>query len=235
MGIIIDRCADAVIFSTLDELKIEYYKSANIEKIYKPVNTHPDMQIHFISNDYAIVAPCVYEYYRTILPAEVRLQKGESDPDGKYPGDVLYNIAKVGNHIIGNFKYTDKVLLQIYRERGFKFINVKQGYAKCNLCVVDDNSVITEDEGIFNTLKAFGMDVLLIFSKEVSLNGFPNGFIGGASGFIKNNTLAFCGDLSTHNEFLKIKSFIEERKVNIKCLSSTKMCDLGSILYFNVN
>lgn len=232
MSIIVDRNADNRCFSAFDELKIDYYKSYDINVLYHPVNTHPDMQIHFIDNFHAVVAPCAFEYYRKILPERVFLQKGTADPEGTYPGDISYNIAKIGNRIVGNLKYTDKTLLNIYSELGYEFINVNQGYAKCNLCIIDDNSVITEDEGLCKTLRSKGIDVLKLSSHEICLPGFPYGFIGGASGFINDNTIAFFGNIKEHTEYKKIESFIKSKKVNIINLLSTKLTDFGSILYF---
>lgn len=232
MSVIIDRNADNKCFSAFDALKIDYYKSYDINVLYHPVNTHPDMQIHFINKSHAVVAPCAFEYYRSILPERVFLQKGTADPDGTYPGDISYNIAKIGNRIVGNLKYTDKTLLNIYSELGYELINVNQGYAKCNLCIVNENSVITEDEGIYKTLCSKGIDVLKLSSREISLPGFPYGFIGGASGFINDNTIAFLGNIKNHTEYKKIENFVKSKKVNIISLLSTKVADFGSILYF---
>lgn len=233
MGVIVDKCADSGFFNALDAYKIKYYKSYNLDYLYKPVNTHPDMQIHFITGCLAVVAPSVYDYYRSILPDKIELHKGEKDPDGTYPGDCAYNVAKVGKKVIGNLAYTDTVIKKIYTKFGFEFINVRQGYTKCNLCVVDKNSVITEDEGLYKTLVEHGIDVLKIPSGEVELKNFDNGFIGGASGFIANKKLAFYGDISKCSYYEKIKSFINSRKVDIIYLSQTKLKDFGSILYFD--
>lgn len=232
MGIIIDRNADAECFSMLDELKIDYYKSYDMNMLYYPVNTHPDMQIHFIDSRFAVVSPCAYDYYRRILPKAIRIQKGSADPSGTYPGDISYNIAKIGNRVVGNLKHIDKTLLEIYSKLGYELINVGQGYAKCNICIVNENSAITEDEGVFRVLSNRGVDVLKLTSNEVNLPGFPYGFIGGATGFINNHILAFCGTLDGHSQKADIVNFIKSKRVDIKYLSSTKLTDFGSILYF---
>lgn len=232
MAVIVDKNADTELFNALDMREIKYYKSYDLDFLYKPVNTHPDMQIHFITNNCAVVAPAAYNYYRRLLPERIILHKGEKDPDSTYPGDCAYNVAKVGKKVIGNLAYTDSVIKKIYTELGFRFINVKQGYTKCNLCVVDDNSVITEDEGLYRKLVSEGIDVLKIPSGEVKLKYFDNGFIGGASGFIGHKQLAFCGDISKCSCYNDIKNFINNRKVDIICLSQTKPEDFGSILFF---
>ncbi len=233
MAVIVDRCADLEFFEALDRCKIKYYKSYNLDFLYKPVNTHPDMQIHFITENIAVVAPSAYEYYRDILPEGIALYKGAKDPDSTYPCDCAYNVAKLGKKIIGNLKYTDAFIKKMYTELGFEFINVKQGYTKCNLCIVNDNSAITEDEGLYKKLTANGIDVLKIPKGEIELKSFDNGFIGGASGFIDNKRIAFYGDLLKCSYCKQIKNFITDKKVDLICLSQTKLKDFGSILFFN--
>lgn len=232
MAVIVDKNADTELFNALETLKIEYYKSYDLDFLYRPVNTHPDMQIHFITSRCAVVAPSAYDYYRKILPNSIDLYRGEKDPDGTYPGDCAYNVAKVGKKVIGNLAYTDSVIIKIYSELGFQFINVKQGYTKCSLCIVDDNSVITEDAGLYRRLVGYGLDVLKIPSGEVKLKNFEHGFIGGASGFIGLNKLAVCGDLTKCSFCNEVKTFINDRKVDIIYLLQTKPEDFGSILFF---
>lgn len=233
MAVIVDKCADKELIDALDILKIKYFKSYDLKFLYKPVNTHPDMQIHFITERLAVVAPSAYDYYKCILPEKIVLHKGAKDPDGTYPGDCAYNVAKLGKKVMGNLTYTDSVIKKIYTELGFEFINVKQGYTKCNLCIVDENSVITEDKGLYKVLTAKGVNVLKIPSGEVALKHFDNGFIGGASGFIDQKKLAFCGDISKCSYFKQIESFIKDRDVNIICLLQTKLKDFGGILFFD--
>ncbi|MBR5155527.1 MAG: hypothetical protein IKW62_03455 [Clostridia bacterium] len=235
MAVILDKSADAKIFETLKYLNIDCYKSCSLDFLYSPVNTHPDMQIHFTDSTTAVVAPSAYNHYASTLPPNINLIKGSSDPHCTYPGDCAYNVAKLGKKIIGNLRYTDPKIKEIYENQGCQFINVNQGYTKCNLCIVDENSVITEDEGLFKTLSANSIDVLKIPSGLVKLNGFANGFLGGASGFISPGKLAFCGNFKNNSIFDQIYSFVKSKLVDIICLSSTEMVDLGSILYFNSN
>ena len=192
------------------------------------------MQIHFIDGEFAVVAPIAYDYYREALPKGINLIKGEANPGITYPLDIAYNVARVGKRIIGKLDYIDSVIKDIYLIKGYELINVNQGYSKCNICIVDDNSVITEDEGIYRALSE-KMNVLKIRPGYVLLPGFENGFLGGASGFVCENKLAFCGDIKLHPDYINIKNFIEERKVDIIKLSSTNLCDFGSILHFSNN
>ena len=232
MAVIVDANIGDDILLSLEEKNIKYYKSFNIDYLYTPVNTHPDMQIHFVDDVTAVAAPIVYDYYKNLLPSFVKVIKGKSNPGSTYPYDIAYNVAKVGKKLIGKLSCVDDVIKDLYLEKGYEFIDVRQGYTKCNICIVDENSVITEDEGIFNTLMAKNIDVLKIQSGCISLPGFKNGFVGGASGFISEKTLAFYGDLTKHPDYKKMKVFFERKDIDIIQLSSTKICDFGSILHF---
>lgn len=232
MAVIIDKNIDVEIIDKLKSLNIKYYKSTNLDFMYEPVNTHPDMQIHFINDTTAVVAPSAYNHYKNVLPSEVSLIKGYSDPDGAYPGDCAYNIAKLGKRIIGNLSYVDKTIKSIYSDLNYKFIDVRQGYTKCNLCIVDSNSVITEDDGLYKTLSDFGIEVLKIPVGKIKLKFFKHGFIGGSSGFIMKDTLGFCGKITEHEYFSHIEKFINKHNIDIIQLSQTELSDYGSILYF---
>lgn len=235
MAVIADRNMNQNLLDALETYNIQYYKSFDIDYLYKPVNTHPDMQIHFVDKNTAFVAPIAFEYYKQILPDSVKLIAGMANPGRTYPEDTAYNVAKVGKTIIGKMSCVDVKIKEFYFKKGYEFINVNQGYTKCSICVVDENSLITEDEGIFRALALKNIDVLKIQPGYVVLPGFENGFLGGASGFIGKNNLAFCGNLTNHPEYKKIKTFIEGKNVNIIQLSSTKLHDFGSILYFDNN
>ena len=231
MGVIVDRCAPKSIFDELLKLNIDYIKSFDLKNLYHPVNTHPDMQIHFVCDKTAVVAPEAYDYYKEVLPKEINLIKGKKSPESKYPFDIGYNVARVGKKIIGKLDFVDPVIKDIYQSQGYELINVNQGYAKCSLSVVDENSVITEDEGLFKVLSP-KMDVLKVRAGYVSLTGFKNGFLGGASGFVAKNKLAFSGNIEFHPDFFEIKNFVKERNIDIIKLSSTNLQDFGSILHF---
>ena len=232
MPIIIDKSADNEIITALEQLNIEYYKSCSLDFLYSPVNTHPDMQIHFIDPQTAVAAPSAYKHYKETLPKYLNIIKGNHDPDCTYPRDCAYNVAKLGKKIIGNLHYVDTKIKEIYSAQGYEFVNVNQGYTKCNLCIVDHNSAITEDAGLYKTLSACDLDILKIPHGSVSLKGFDNGFIGGASGFIAENQLAFCGKPSDILLLNKINSFVKPKQVDIIYLSTTNLADYGSIIYF---
>lgn len=146
----------------------------------------------------------------------------------KYPGDVLYNAASTGKYFIHNLKYTDPDLLDTIKREGQILVNVKQGYAKCNIVVVDEDSIITSDRGIASACEGI-MDVLLITEGHIALPGFNTGFIGGCSGRLSRKVF-FNGDLRSHPDYKRILSFIHSRGLDCLWFEGSPMTDIGSII-----
>ncbi len=232
MSVIIDMTVSGEILDSLKRKGVRYYLSCRHPNLPEPIATHPDIQIHFIDNKTAVVAPEVYDYYDNLIGEEVKILKGDTKLSGTYPLDCAYNVTRLGKFIIGNLSYMDTKIKQIYQDRGFEFIHINQGYSKCSICVVDDISVITEDEGIYKALVPHNINVLKLNSGTVTLDGFDYGFIGGATGFVSDKVLAFCGNPSMESYFESMEEYINSKSVDIIYLSSTKLKDYGSILYF---
>ena len=211
------------ILSELEKLGISYILSPEIPFATKGLSFHPDMQLAHMGNDRILVHKSAFEYYGKFIPAEV----GESGNLGTYPDDVAYNVAIVGKHMICNEKYTDKKILGTF---GGEIINVKQGYSKCSVAVVDENSVITSDDGIYAVLKGHNMNVLKIGQGHIELAGYEYGFIGGACGKLKKDLLAFTGNIKKHPYFTEIDSFCRNVGVYPYSLSNESLVDVGSIL-----
>ena len=146
-----------------------------------------------------------------------------------YPGHAIYNGCSTGKYFIHNLKITDRELLNKVENLGLVPIHVSQGYAKCSCIVVDKDSIITADRGIAKAASMAGLAVLVVEPGQIVLEGYPYGFIGGASGKI-DNTIVFNGDLSSHSDYLSIKDFIERRGLNIKFFEDYPLTDIGSII-----
>ena len=95
--------------------------------------------------------------------------------------------------------------------------------------VVDEDSIITADRGIWKAAARAGVDVLLIERGQVILPGYPYGFIGGASGKV-GNTIIFNGDITRHSDFARIKDFIAERGKEMVWFSEYRLTDIGSVI-----
>jgi hypothetical protein len=95
---------------------------------------------------------------------------------------------------------------------------------------VAEDALIVSDEGIYNTLSKYNFDILKIRSGFIELKGVNYGFIGGASGFVSNDTLAFSGNVTKHPDYKKIMEFATRHGVNIISLSQNTMSDIGTFI-----
>lgn len=176
---------------------------------YPPVSSHPDIYMCSIGPGRPVYFGC-------------------SEKIGsKYPDNIIYNAACTGRFFIHTLKYTDLELIKILPET-LEYIDVPQGYTKCNTLIVDENSIITSDVGIYNS--CYGkLEVLLIEKGYIKLQGFDYGFIGGASGRV-GSTIIFNGDVTLHPDYEKIAAFIEDRDLKIKYFTEYPLEDIGSII-----
>ena len=226
MNFIIDCAAPDIVKHNLKNLGNVFYSSyLDIED--KSVSSHPDMQIHFISDAAAVCEPTLFEYYRRVLPDYISLKKGSVKIGRTYPENCAYNIARIGSDILCNTKYAEKSILDYYKKQNYHIIHINQGYAKCSICPINDKAFITEDKGIFGTVsKIDGIKPILIEVGEVSLDGFEYGFIGGASGTAEEAVL-FSGRVSKN-----IAEIVKNEGRSVTILSDVALRDIGSIISF---
>lgn len=142
-----------------------------------------------------------------------------------YPDDIALNACIIGNKVICGKKGVHTAI-----KNNRDIIEVNQGYAKCSVCVVDENSLITDDESIYDACISNGLDALMVNKGSVIISGFDYGFIGGCCGKISDDTIAFCGDLDTHDDADRIKSFLRERGIYPVSLGMGYLTDIGSLL-----
>lgn len=216
---------------SLKNIGIDVIKTCECTNTYNAIKFHPDINVCKLNDNNIVVAPNVYDYYVDVLNKyNFNVIKGDSYIEKKYPYNIAYNIALFGNYAVHNFRYTDKKILDFIERNNIQKIDVKQGYSKCSICIVDENSIITSDEGIFKSCSSYGIDCLFIQKGYIDLFDMDYGFIGGCSGLISNDTLAFYGNLSNHPNYNDIINFIHSKNMNIICLGDENLLDLGSII-----
>jgi len=154
---------------------------------------------------------------------------GTKDPGCRYPENIKYNATQMGICLIHNMNHTDPAVLLKAEECGLELIDVKQGYTKCNLVVVNENSAITSDMGLADSLKKRGLEILPISQGNVKLEGFPSGFCGGSSGRV-GDEIVFNGERSAHPDFHAIKGFIQKRGLRALWFEEYPLEDVGSII-----
>ena len=225
-SVLVDYRMNVTSIKKLNELGISVYKTRYTNSLYNAVSGHPDMVIHHLSDNRFIVSPENFDYFKSIPGIEIIIGKGRLK--SSYPDDISYNAARVGDFLIHNFKYTDKNLLE--QTEHLNKIDVKQGYSKCSVCVINKNSIITSDLGIAKKCDNYGIDVLFVDDSKIKLNGVSHGFIGGSCGLISPQLLAINGNLNQHTNCDEIQSFCAKYNVSIISLHNNKIEDIGSII-----
>ncbi len=225
-----DYRTEATTIDELHRLGASVFKTTPINSLYDEVKGHSDMQIHFIGKK-AICAPEAYDYYKSFDFENIDIIPGTTALKSEYPYDIAYNVCSIGNYAICRPSYTAIEILSEYHNLKKEILNAKQGYAKCSICVVNNESAITADAGMYKLLKNNNFNVLKITEGYIELYKMK-GFIGGASGLINNTTLCFNGDLRTHPDCDNIISFCKNVEVDVISLNIGNLKDIGSILKF---
>ena len=151
----------------------------------------------------------------------------QNPTDKLYPMDAGLNFCIVGDKLIYNPKTACESAVSLLK---CEKIPCKQGYTKCSICVVDENSIITADSKIAQSAAARGIDALRVDNKLAKLYGFDYGFIGGASFKIGKNKLAFTGNINNFTEREKIESFLNKRGIEAVYLTGNELFDIGSAI-----
>jgi len=229
--VIVDKNVPTKFIENLIKLNITPILSTKLKNIMQSVSTHPDMQLHHIGENTIICEPSLYNYYNSLLePLGFKIISGLCKLSCNYPNDIAYNVSRIGNIVMHNINYTDKLILEYYTKNNFSIIDTKQGYTKCATCIIAENAAITSDVGIAKLLRENGVDVLQINFGEISLRSMEYGFIGGTCGFIDKNLLAFCGNIENHSSYKEIVRFTDKYLVDIISLYNGELTDIGSII-----
>jgi len=193
-------------------------------KLDKAIASHPDMLLFFTGNG-------ILTHSDHMIPECPLPQTPIGEKLGKkYPEDVLLNAAVVGEWLVCRPDAVAEEILLYAKEKGIRTLPVRQGYAKCNLCIVSKRAVITEDASIAKALMGEGVDVLQVRPGYVTLPGYDYGFIGGASG-CDGKHVFFNGDLSLHPDGERIAQFCKQHHKEPISLASGALTDIGSLLF----
>lgn len=230
--VLLDTRAPKKVIDELNNRNIEIVPVFAHPDVYSAVACHPDIMFHHISGNIIVYAPNTPPQIIEVLCAKgFEMIMGETFLNNKYPGNIAYNVARVGSFAFHNIKYTDPVVKKLLEQQGIRLIHVKQGYSKCLTCVVDSNSIITSDRDIHRKAVGVGLDVLLIEpDNSIKLEPFDMGFIGGATGLIAKNKLLFTGDITLHKNYQEINDFLSLKAVDMVIIKDEHLIDLGTII-----
>ena len=195
---------------------------------YEAISGHPD--IFFCPTPAGLfVAPNLPKKYFKMLNAKcINYTIGHLPVGIQYPDSARYNTLVAKKFIVQNDAISDATILK--QNPNHEIINVRQGYVRCNLLALPNDSFITSDRGIEKSLFQHKLEVLFVDPSAVKLNGFENGFVGGACG-IHENSLFICGSLTYFKESELILEFTEKAGVQIIELYDGRPVDVGTILF----
>jgi len=213
----------------LKELGYSLYEINHNKNLYYEISCHPDIHCCKISDKLFV---CPNLNIQNSITGNTRL-------NSNYPFDVPYNVCILGNKAIHNFKYTDSKLLDFLNKNNFEKVEINQGYSKCSIAVIDENSVIVTNEKISKTLSDNNIDVLCLpYSTQKNIKLYKNekleysdmnGFIGGCISRI-DDFVFISGDLNYIDTENKIRNFILEKNLKIIDFPSQNIIDYGGII-----
>ena len=232
-----------IIDSRMRQIEKDFFKSLgyNIieleksEKVYTEISSHVDIFACQI-DDILICEKSIYDYLKKeILNSKIIC--GESEVQCKYPNDVKYNVCQIGRYTIHNFKFTDIKISKIIDDKQLKKIQVSQGYTNCSTAIIDENSIVTNDKGIFDACIEEDIDSLFINVDDGEiklLNGdgsYSNmrGFIGGCISRLGDNVMIF-GDIKKLKDYEKIYEFMRRKNIKIITFKDEDLIDYGGLI-----
>lgn len=234
-AVLLDYRASDEIAISIESIGLKVIRTCMCDKLPLPVNGHPDLMYHKISDEFVCIAPNCFVYLINEFAKNKELLKGKVFVKGKtslgeiYPEDISYNVLRIGNLAFGKISSVDVRLRRALEQEGVELVDIKQGYAKCSVAVTSKNSAITSDKGISIALEKRGINVLFLEPGGIDLPGYNYGFIGGASGLI-NDKFLLTGKFTNTGYNDKIESFVKGNGSTLIFLSDRKIIDLGSVI-----
>lgn len=217
--------------NSLKNLNYDVIKVPKDNNLYEAINGHTDIQLNILNRHTIIINKNINLSFKELLKTKnINFIESDSTLSFKYPSNISLNAYITDNYLVHNLKFTDKKILDYCKNK--KIIHVNQGYTKCSILPLREKAIITNDTGIYNTLKSENFDILLLPFGDIELSGFNYGFIGGVGGMISNDSMAFFGSLDNYAFGNEVKKFLYKYDIKPIYLSNTKLIDRGSLLVF---
>ncbi len=213
---------------------IKAYPLMPYSRLDRPVGSHADMLICKIDN----TVFCYKDYYlenkvtfSKIVEHGYELKFVSSKCDSIHPNDIALNVLIIGKKVFCKKENTAPEILEYAMQNHYEIIDIKQGYSACSTLVLNEKSAITGDTGVARVLFTHGIDVALIDTSLIVLNGYNSGFIGGASGVIDDKIYLFGPDkiLKSNNEAMAL---IDKCNLEIISILHDQVYDFGGFKSF---
>lgn len=217
----------ATVRKALQQRDIQVLQVPPSHALAAPVAAHADMLLLPVRSGILFCGSrAVESWVAKLVPSVIRTYVRIQSP---YPSECGLNVACVGKWIFANPKCLDTRMLAYLQTIGV-LVAVRQGYTKCNVAVVTEHAIMTEDSGIAKAAAHVGLDVLQLEPGAVRLPGYPYGFLGGACGKLSASELAFTGSLDKHPQAEQIRLFLQRHGVRPVELCAGALLDIGGIV-----
>lgn len=194
---------------------------------------HADLSVFYGGGERVFLAPHLREtaFHHRLLQLGFEPVFPKIIQGAEYPQDVQLNACVAGKWLIYSSKSTaNEIVDYLTINLRMQPVPVRQGYAGCAVCPVDERSLITADRGIARAAARKGMDVLLIAPGYVELPGFSTGLIGGAAFRLPGGHVAFTGVLDGHPDRENILTFLRRQGLKAVFLTDRPLFDIGSAI-----
>ncbi|MGM0565540.1 MAG: DUF6873 family GME fold protein [Bacteroidota bacterium] len=199
--------------------------------VYDSISGHPDIFICPTPSGLIVAPKTPGNILEALTQHKIPFVFGEQSPGKQYPDSIPYNAVITRDAIIHNRKHSDKSITK--NNPGKEIIHVAQGYTKCNLIPLTENTFITSDRGIEKALQKH-YQVYWFSPENIQLRGQKHGFLGGCAGRWKN-TLCFTGRLDSVPEHVRLKQVIAYHGLTYEELYDGPLIDGGGILFLAKN
>ena len=196
---------------------------------YPQVSNHPDIFFCAGTHKWVVAPNTPVEYIQKLKSAGVDYVSGSTPVGLVYPESARYNAVVTDKYFVHNFSVTDAVLKKTFGH--LNPVSIRQGYARCSLLPLKNNSFITSDKGIQKELLKQNTDVLYVDSSQILLPGFKHGFFGGCAG-VYHDRVFLSGSLKYLNDGERVKNYLRKLNYQVIELYDGPLFDGGSILIF---
>lgn len=219
--------ADREVVETFQKRGFDIIPVIESDRVSRPINRHSDVLYKMISGDCIYVSSCQKANKQLLEDCGYQVKLFDGLEPG-YTTECRLNYISNDKHII----YNPKTAMQIddLITEAKKLVKVKQGYTRCSVIDLGGKAYITSDEGIYAALKKEQIDCYLFNNREIRLEGYDRGFIGGSSCVLDNHHILIFGDISQRSEKLELQEFVYRYGYELEFIENKTITDIGSAL-----
>jgi hypothetical protein len=214
--------------------RLECFALSEDKGVYPSISSHPDIFLCQLAEDLIVHSPKISkELLEKLKGRSIEAIRSKKHPRGKYPHTAVLNAASIGKSLVHRLDICDEEIKAAASKRGIRLIDCDQGYARCSVIPVKEDTLITSDPGIASAAKAVGIEALRIITGNIVLPGETYGFIGGTTGILPGGEILFLGDIRMHPDFRIIDEFLKKRGAPYLYIAGLPLYDAGSLIFIN--